>query len=142
MEWFLKVVRDNYANFNGRARRKEYWMFTLFNAIIAIIFSILSLMSEIFSYVNVIVSLALLIPALAVGVRRLHDINKSGWMLLIGIIPFLNIYLLYLFCLEGDKGSNEYGEDPKADENDNPFADQNPFGHVPPPPLSGRGDTE
>lgn len=142
MEWFLKVVRDNYANFNGRARRKEYWMFTLFNAIIAIIFSVLSLMSEIFSYVNVIVSLALLIPALAVGVRRLHDINKSGWMLLIGIIPFLNIYLLYLFCLEGDKGSNEYGEDPKADENDNPFADQNPFGHVPPPPLSGRGDTE
>lgn len=142
MEWFLKVVRDNYANFDGRARRKEYWMFALFNAIIATILTILGLMSTTFSYINALVSLALLLPALAVGVRRLHDINKSGWVLLIGIIPLLNIYLIYLFCLEGDKGPNEYGQDPKADENDNPFADQNPFGHIPPPPPSERGNND
>ncbi|MCW2261770.1 MULTISPECIES: DUF805 domain-containing protein [Sphingobacterium] len=142
MEWFLKVVRDNYANFDGRARRKEYWMFALFNFIISCILGILAYIANVFYYLSIIVSLALIIPSIAVAVRRLHDINKSGWMILLCLIPFVNFYLIYLFFLEGDKGPNEYGEDPKADENDNPFADQNPFGHIPPPPPSDRGNND
>ncbi|MEJ5148126.1 MULTISPECIES: DUF805 domain-containing protein [unclassified Sphingobacterium] len=142
MEWFLKVVRDNYANFDGRARRKEYWMFALFNFIISCILGILAYIANVFYYLSIIVSLALIIPSIAVAVRRLHDINKSGWMILLCLIPFVNFYLIYLFFLEGDKGPNEYGQDPKADENDNPFADQNPFGHIPPPPPSERGNND
>lgn len=142
MEWFLKVVRDNYANFDGRARRKEYWMFALFNFIISCILGILAYIANVFYYLSIIVSLALIIPSIAVAVRRLHDINKSGWMILLCLIPFVNFYLIYLFFLEGDKGPNEYGEDPKADENDNPFADQNPFGHIPPPPPSDIGNND
>lgn len=142
MEWFLKVVRDNYANFNGRARRKEFWMFFLFNIIIGTILSILGLMWTTFYYINIIVSLALFVPFLAVGARRLHDINKSGWMMLMCFIPLLNLYLLYVFCLEGDRGTNEYGEDPKADENDNPFADQNPFGQITPNNPFERGEND
>ena len=142
MEWFLKVVRDNYANFDGRARRKEYWMFALFNFIISCILGILAYIANVFYYLSIIVSLALIIPSIAVAVRRLHDINKSGWMILLCLIPFVNFYLIYLFFLEGDKGPNEYGQDPKADENHNPFADQNPFGHIPPPPPSDRGNND
>lgn len=128
MEWFLKVVRDNYANFNGRARRKEYWMFTLIYFVISSVLAILGLMFSSFNYISYIVSLALLIPSLAVSVRRLHDINKTGWLMLLCIIPFVNLYLIYLFVLEGDKFSNDYGEDPKAIEHDStPFTQNNPF---------------
>ena len=143
MEWFLKVVRDNYANFDGRARRKEYWMFVLINFIISCVLGILAYVANVFYYLSVIVSLALIIPSIAVGVRRLHDINKSGWMLLLCLIPFVNFYLIYLLFLEGDKGPNEYGADPKADEHqDNPFKNNNPFGHIPPPPPSDRGNND
>ncbi|MDB4089184.1 DUF805 domain-containing protein [Flavobacteriales bacterium] len=134
MEWFLKVVRDNYSNFSGRARRKEYWMFILFS----IVFSIgLSIFDEIFGLtygetyssnesgftytysteggiLSSLFSLLLLIPNLAVSVRRLHDVNKSGWMLLVAFIPLVGIiWLIVLFATEGDKGSNQYGRDPK-----------------------------
>jgi uncharacterized membrane protein YhaH (DUF805 family) len=143
MEWFLKVVRDNYANFDGRARRKEYWMFALFNFIISVVLGILAYVSSFFNYISIIVGLALFLPSLAVGVRRLHDINKSGWLILLCLIPFINLYLIYLFFLEGDKGPNQYGPDPKADEHQNtPFTNNNPFGHTPPPPPSERGNNE
>lgn len=121
MEWYLKVVRDNYANFEGRARRKEYWMFALINTIIIIplyIFSIY-LIAEHNSFIGIIIyciySLAILIPSLAVLVRRLHDIGKSGWMMLISFIPVIGgIWLLVLLVMDGDNGSNIYGPNPKG----------------------------
>ncbi|MDF2479638.1 MAG: hypothetical protein K0S24_5121 [Sphingobacterium sp.] len=130
-DWFLKVVRDNYANFNGRARRKEYWMFVLANLLIGVVFGILGQIASLFSYISGLISLALLIPSIAVAVRRLHDTNKSGWFLLLALIPFVNLYLIYLLVIEGDKGPNQYGPDPKAEENgiNHPFNQpQDPFG--------------
>lgn len=152
MEWYLKVVRDNYANFSGRARRKEFWMFILFNIIISWGLSLLDSMLG-FTYqsepVNVpgmewaadfqkrgylsgFYSLAVLIPSIAVGVRRLHDIGKSGWNILWWFVCCVGwIYLIYLYIQEGDSGSNEYGADPKGGDHADPFADQrdthNPF---------------
>ena len=92
MDWYLKAVRDNYMNFEGRARRKEFWMFTLVNLIIYIVLDIVETVMglEIFynsGLLTTIYSLALVLPSLAVGVRRLHDTDKSGWWILIGVVP-------------------------------------------------------
>ncbi|TJZ62288.1 DUF805 domain-containing protein [Sphingobacterium olei] len=137
MEWYLKVVRDNYANFNGRARRKEYWMFTLVNFIIGSV--ILRTIDQLFGLtfggeglpwysqngiLSTVYSLAVLIPGLAVSVRRLHDTGRSGWNFLWVFTCIGIIYVLYLAILEGDHGHNEYGADPKGDENQDPFAGQ------------------
>lgn len=121
MKWYLKVVRDNYANFSGRARRQEYWMFTLFNMIFIIAIAILSggiasatdmpaFMGLYFIYV-----LGVVLPSLAVVVRRLHDVGKSGWFYLISLIPFIGaIWIFVLLVTEGDRGANQYGPDPKS----------------------------
>lgn len=119
MEWFLKVLKGHYADFNGRARRKEHWMYVLIlNVIIivaVIIASILTFISStlggiIFSIIGLL-TLAVIVPSIAVGVRRMHDVGKSGWFILIPI------YNLILSITEGDKGDNQYGPDPKANEN-------------------------
>jgi uncharacterized membrane protein YhaH (DUF805 family) len=122
MKWYLKVVRDNYANFTGRARREEYWMFALFNFIfiIAIIAVSAGLSgateTPAFMALYFIYLLGIMIPSLAVAVRRLHDVGKSGWFYFIALIPFIGaIWLLVLFVTEGDKGANQYGPDPKAE---------------------------
>tara|TARA_B100001971_G_C18102402_1_gene489613 strand:+ start:433 stop:840 length:408 start_codon:yes stop_codon:yes gene_type:complete len=121
MEWYLKVVRDNYANFEGRARRQEYWMFVLFNLIFIIAIALVSgvlaglLDAPGFMFLYIIYVLAVFIPSLAVAVRRLHDVGKSGWFYLISLIPLIGgIWLFVLFVTEGDKGANQYGPDPKA----------------------------
>ncbi|MFK7756524.1 MAG: DUF805 domain-containing protein [Flavobacteriales bacterium] len=119
MEWFLKVVRDNYANFEGRARRKEYWMFFLFNVIFAfaaaILDNVLGLSFEGIGYgfIYLAYALALFIPGLAVAVRRLHDTGKSGWWLLLAFIPLAGIVILVFMCLDSQPGQNEYGPNPK-----------------------------
>lgn len=122
MEWYLKVLK-NYANFEGRARRKEYWMFFLFNTIFAvgatIIDNILGLAIANVGYgpIYIIYGLALLIPGLAVLVRRLHDIGKSGWMIFVALIPLIGgIWLIVLLATEGTTGRNDYGPDPKGAE--------------------------
>ncbi len=117
MNWYLKVLKQ-YADFSGRARRKEYWMFVLFNIIFAIAAMILDTVLGIgfagFGPIYGLYLLAMLIPSIAVGVRRLHDIGKSGWMMLVIFIPFVGgIWLLILFILEGQAGTNEYGPNPK-----------------------------
>ena len=109
MEWYLKVVRDNYANFKGRASRQEYWMFVLFNFIFLIALSFIEvflfgLYSSILSDLYV---LALLVPSIAVGIRRMHDTGKSGWFLLIPIYNFI------LAVTQGESNSNKYGEVPE-----------------------------
>ncbi|WP_266160814.1 DUF805 domain-containing protein [Dyella silvatica] len=112
-DWYLKCVKQHYADFEGRARRQEYWMFTLVNIIISVvlvgIFSAIKL-----PFVANLYSLAVLVPSIAVGVRRMHDIGKSGWWLLIALIPLIGaIWAIVLLATEGNKGSNQYGADPK-----------------------------
>jgi uncharacterized membrane protein YhaH (DUF805 family) len=116
MEWYLKVIKENYSNFSGRARRKEYWMFALFQIIVLIGAMILDGVFGTAGVVYMIVALAHMIPGLAVSVRRLHDVGKSGWFLLISFVPIIGaIWLLVLACTDGDSGDNTYGESPKAD---------------------------
>ncbi|MBO4254267.1 DUF805 domain-containing protein [Streptomyces griseorubiginosus] len=115
MSWFLEVLKK-YAVFNGRARRKEYWMYTLFVGIIYVVLSVLSVAtkSSAFSILLVIFWLAILLPSLAVGVRRLHDTGRSGWWLLFGIVPLVGgITLLVFTCLDSEPGQNKYGPNPK-----------------------------
>ena len=123
IEWYKKVVFENYANFNGRARRSEYWYFALMNFIILIVAAVLDNLLGItfgvlpYGYLYLFVALAVFIPGLAVSVRRLHDVGKSGWFYFIAIIPIVGaIWLLVLFCSEGEQRENQYGANPKADE--------------------------
>ncbi len=119
MNWYLKVLKQ-YADFVGRARRKEYWMFVLFNIIFSVIAMLLDnvlgiAMEEIgYGPVTGIYLLAIILPGLAVAVRRLHDIGKSGWMILITLIPLIgSIWLLVLLVTDSNPGDNEYGPNPK-----------------------------
>ena len=115
MEWYLKVVKDNYANFKGRARRKEYWMFCLFNILFAFVLTIVDFILGTFPLLYVIYLLAIIVPGIAVTVRRLHDIGKSGAWYFIIVIPFIGgIWLLVLLCTDGTPGENSYGSSPKA----------------------------
>ena len=120
MNWYLKALK-NYVGFSGRARRKEYWMYTLFTIIFMVIAYMidhwLGLASERNGYGPVygLYALATFLPSLAVTVRRLHDTDRSGWWALIGLIPLLGaIVLLVFMVLEGTRGSNRFGPDPKA----------------------------
>ncbi|MBN1989515.1 MAG: DUF805 domain-containing protein [Bacteroidales bacterium] len=117
MNWYLKVLKQ-YADFSGRARRKEYWMFVLFNIIFAfaaiILDNVLGIAYSGYGPIYGLYMLAMLIPSIAVGVRRLHDISKSGWMILVGLIPLVGaIWLLILFVMDSKPGANEYGPNPK-----------------------------
>lgn len=120
---------QNYSNFNGRARRSEFWYFQLMNFLIVIGLYILmgvaiattqsAIVGGIFGGLVVIFFLASFIPSLAVMVRRLHDIGKSGWWYFIGLVPLIGgIWLLVLFCTDSQAGDNEYGANPKTSEVD------------------------
>ena len=119
MEWYLMVLKK-YAEFDGRSRRKEYWMYTLFTLLIYIVLTIVdvSLFKADFGGFGVlggVYSLATLIPGLAVTVRRLHDTNKSGWWILIAFLPLVGALVLLVFTVtEGDRGRNNFGDDPKG----------------------------
>lgn len=108
------VVVDNYANFSGRARRSEYWYFTLANILLGIISGILGVVVPGFMLIVNIVGLALIIPSLAVCVRRLHDIGKSGWFYLLSFIPLIGqILIIIWFCQDSQPGENKWGANPK-----------------------------
>lgn len=112
MNYYLDVLK-NYVGFEGRARRKEYWMFALFNCLIITVLVIFGLLTKI-TFFSGIYSLAVLVPGLAVSIRRLHDIGRGGEWILIAFIPLVGpIWLLVLQCTEGTRGDNIYGEDPK-----------------------------
>lgn len=119
MNWYLKALKQ-YVDFSGRARRKEYWMFVLFNLLFAIaamiLDNVLGIAIEGIGYGPLygLYSLVVLVPGLAVGVRRLHDVGKSGWMLLIALIPLVGaIWLLVLLVTDGEPGTNKWGANPK-----------------------------
>lgn len=118
MNWYLQVLRK-YAVFQGRARRSEYWYFTLFSLIVAILLSVIGIyMGSHLLYS--LYSLAVLVPSIAVAVRRMHDVDKSGWFILIPI------YNLILCCTAGTEGPNQYGSDPKRPEFDDFLDDKDP----------------
>ena len=103
----IKACFQKYADFNGRAKMPEFWWFALFCVVGAFVLEFAS------SYISWAFSLATLIPSLAAGARRLHDINKSGWMQLIVLIPIFGLlYLIYLLVQEGDVADNQYGAVP------------------------------
>lgn len=108
MIWFLAVLKK-YAIFEGRARRKEYWYFALFSFLFTFLFAFISVYFNNLSLYYIFV-LSIFIPSIAVGVRRMHDVNKSGWYILIPI------YNLILYCTAGTEGPNQYGSDPKRPE--------------------------
>ena len=140
MEWYLKCLRQ-YADFSGRARRKEYWMFILFNAIISFVLGFIDglLGLNLLSYIY---ALVIFIPSLAVSVRRLHDIGRCGWWYLLPMVPFIGlsallafgsftssaaiilglaalgtgILMLVWFCTNSEGGSNKWGPNPKEEE--------------------------
>lgn len=113
MNWFLKVLK-NYAVFKGRARRKEYWMFTLISTIIAVVLTVIEEVLDLDGILSGLFSLGILVPSLAVTARRLHDTGRSGWMMLIGIIPLIGGIILIVFAAQDSKpGSNPYGPNPK-----------------------------
>lgn len=120
MEWFMQALRK-YVVFSGRARRKEYWFFVLFSLLISIALMVLdtvfALASDSGIYLGFypLFSLAILLPSLAVTVRRLHDCERTGWWVLIGLIPLLGVLVLLVFMVQdGTRGDNQYGPDPKA----------------------------
>lgn len=135
MDWYLKVLK-NYATFSGRARRKEFWMFSLFHYTFIALLVILLVNSSETTYdeygyssdvpnmfiidILIIYVLATFIPTLAVTVRRLHDIGKSGWWYLITCVPYIGSFILLIFtCMDSEAKPNQWGENPKGIGNDN-----------------------
>lgn len=127
IEMYKKVVFENYTNFNGRAQRSEYWYFVLTNLCILISLLVIGgIIGALFSSENgavggalfgymiyALYSLVIMIPGFAVFARRMHDVDKSGWIFLIAFLPFGAIVLVVFLCTEGTRGVNKYGEDPK-----------------------------
>ena len=112
MNWYLHVLK-NYASFSGRARRKEYWMFVLFNLIATLVCMLIDAVIQmpIFQFVY---GVGVIIPYIAVTVRRLHDTDRSGWWILISFIPLIgSIVLLVFMCFDSQPGTNRFGDNPK-----------------------------
>jgi hypothetical protein len=119
MKYFLYCLQ-HYAEFNGRARRSEYWYFVLFNLVISFVigftFGVIAGLLDMPALANLayLWSLAMFIPGLAVSVRRLHDIGRSGWWLLLSLIPLVGaIILIIWYCTDSQPGANQYGSNPK-----------------------------
>ena len=136
MDWMLMPLR-RYADFSGRSRRKEYWMFLLLQLIlyaaVALVALVLfsaddgnggfGLFSGMGLILFLIIILALFIPTLAVTVRRVHDQDKSGWFVLLNFIPYIGGIIVFVFmCLEGTRGPNRFGDDPKGESSAQIFA--------------------
>ncbi|GAB3839400.1 DUF805 domain-containing protein [Kribbella italica] len=121
MQWYLDVLKK-YVVFSGRARRKEFWMFTLFSTIISIVLGVVDRLigtdnSSGTGLLGGIYSLLVLLPSLGVMVRRLHDTNRSGFWIFIGLIPIIGWIVLLVFAIqEGTAGENGHGPDPKGAE--------------------------
>ena len=112
MNWYIGVLK-RYLDFSGRAQRMEYWMFTLINILVMLGLAILDALLGL-GFLSTIYALGVLIPSLAVGVRRLHDTNRSGWWLLIGLVPLIGLIVLIVFFVQDSQpGANEYGPNPK-----------------------------
>jgi uncharacterized membrane protein YhaH (DUF805 family) len=113
LSWYLEALKK-YAVFGGRSRRMEYWYFVLFNIIVSIVLGAIDALLGTLGLLSGLYGLAILIPSLAVTVRRLHDIDRSGWWILIALVPLIGTIVLLVFALlEGTPGTNRYGLNPK-----------------------------
>lgn len=120
LEWMLMPIR-RYTDFSGRSRRKEYWLFLLGVIIVAVVLGFIEglvglngMVGGVYGPLTTILLLAIIIPGIAVQVRRFHDQDKSGWFVLLGLIPFVGgLIVLVFMCLEGTRGPNRFGPDPK-----------------------------
>ena len=120
MYWYLGVLKK-YAVFNGRAHRQEYWMFVLFYIIIMFALVTVETVLGIPGFISLLYSLVLFLPSFAVAVRRLHDTGRSGWWLLIGIIPIIGgLVILFFMVQDSNPGDNPYGPNPKTAPPDQP----------------------
>ncbi len=114
MNWYLDVLKK-YAVFDGRARRKEYWMFALFNVIVVVLLGVIEGVVGTAGILVTIYSLGVLVPSVGVAIRRLHDTDRSGWWLLIGLVPVIGgLVLLYFLVLDSNSAENQFGANPKA----------------------------
>lgn len=125
-KYFLDVLKYKYADFNGRARRSEYWFFTLFKWIIFFIIASIasfggenSLIDRVAFIIFVLVFIAFIVPTIAISIRRVHDSGKSGFLILLGIIPLIGpLILLIFYFLNSDPGPNKYGNNPHEIEDE------------------------
>lgn len=114
MNWYLTVLK-RYTVFSGRAARTEFWMFALFNFIASIILGVVDSVLGLGALLASLYSLAVLLPSLGVGIRRLHDTGRSGWWLLISLVPLVGIIVLLVFTIQDSQpGDNQYGPNPKG----------------------------
>lgn len=114
MNWYLGCLKK-YADFTARARRKELWMFILFFYIFGFVALALDCVLGTGATLGSLYMLAMMLPCYAVAARRLHDTNRSGWWMLIGFVPIVGgIWLFVLMVLDGNRGANRFGADPKA----------------------------
>lgn len=112
--YFVDYLQNNYANFSGRISRRQYWMFALYSMLISFAFNIVIAILPFLAILSLIYSFALLVPSFSLIIRRLHDVNLSGWFLLIAVVPVLGaLVLLFLLCMPSDKGENKFGAEAK-----------------------------
>ena len=122
MSDFVDSLQNRYAEFSGRARRREYWMFVLFSVLTylaacmagMLVDVVLNTEGIIMALALVGVWLGLIVPSIAVAIRRLHDTGHSGWMFLLAFVPVVSLVLLVFYCIDSQPGSNQYGPNPKG----------------------------
>ncbi len=108
MDYFIGALKK-YADFKGRARRKEYWMFVLIYMVIQVVFAVLGL-----DLISMLIGLGLLVPSLSIGARRLHDTGRSGWWQLIYLVPLIGLIVMIVFLVQDSHDENDYGVNPKS----------------------------
>ena len=114
-KYFIDVFRYKFIQYQGRARRKEYWMFTLFSCILSLLLPIIPILGKTLAGIY---SLVVILPGICLSIRRLHDISKNGWWLLLCFVPFVGVIILIVFfCLDSQPDKNQYGPNPKDAEN-------------------------
>jgi uncharacterized membrane protein YhaH (DUF805 family) len=117
--WFIDVLKGHYADFDGRVSKQQFWMYILAYFILSVVVGIVGgilgvIASALTTVITSLFSLALIVPTIAIGVRRLHDIGKSGWLYLIAFIPLIGIiFLIVLWIKDGEVGDNAFGADPQ-----------------------------
>lgn len=118
MNWYMQALKG-YSDFEGRSQRKEYWIFWLSNTVIGIVLGLIELSvgsdpASRFGPLTGIFTIFIIVPGIAVAIRRLHDIGKSGWWLLLTFIPLIGLIPFVFMMFDSQTGVNEYGEDPKS----------------------------
>ena len=116
MDWYVKMLKEKYADFNGRERRKEFWMFYLVNFVIIVLLISIEQLFHRDGFAAGIFAVGIAVPFYAALVRRLHDTDRSGWWFFLGAIPIIGIFLIVILASDGTPGQNQYGPDPKNRE--------------------------